>query len=522
MPVQSADNEMMQHDAPPGPPGADGVGPPSGASWGHGGPHAAPAGGGDNPQLAAMLRTQSELLSEMAAMEQGGPPPQGLHGGPPPHGFQGGPPPHFAPSPRARPAPPRLPPPGAPPPTGPDGMPPYPHHRRRPRPPLPRSGAPGGPPRPPPPHGPPPPYGPPPPAYGSPPPYGPPPGYGYGRNPVGNIARTLSNVANVAQTAAQTLPQVAQSFSDAFSAFGTGADLPVRNEVWARLADALGDVTTGFRLTGGASGEFLALVDHLAQVANGLAVAPDDAGLLAEYGDLTALLAQEPEGDSLSAFLATHAALLPVLPPLAPDASTGQQLEIVGPSIHQYRASGLDIVGPSIHQYRASGLHVNFGDIAHTLGDVASAAAQAGVQSASTGGLPAALWLFGGFGIGFAYRGWLDWYVAKAVQKSAVTTGADVAAVNPVWATLSEVLGEVSAGFRATGVSPEEEGFLRVVEHLGGVVNNLAVTPEDPALLAEYQELSEFLAAHPDSAALAHFIETHPAIVAITSSASPA
>ena len=105
MPVQSADNEMMQHDAPPGPPGADGVGPPSGASWGHGGPHAAPAGGGDNPQLAAMLRTQSELLSEMAAMEQGGPPPQGLHGGPPPHGFQGGPPPHFAPSPRARPAP---------------------------------------------------------------------------------------------------------------------------------------------------------------------------------------------------------------------------------------------------------------------------------------------------------------------------------------------------------------------------------------------------------------------------------
>ena len=89
-----------------------------------------------------------------------------------------------------------------------------------------------------------------------------------------------------------------------------------------------------------------------------------------------------------------------------------------------------------------------------------------------------------------------------------------VVAVNPMWLKLGQVLSEVSAGFRATGIPlrSDQETFLRVVEHLAQVVSGLAQTPNDPSLLAEYNELSAFLAAHPDSVALAAFIETHPKI----------
>jgi hypothetical protein len=91
---------------------------------------------------------------------------------------------------------------------------------------------------------------------------------------------------------------------------------------------------------------------------------------------------------------------------------------------------------------------------------------------------------------------------------------APVVEVNPMWLKLGQVLSEVSAGFRATGIPlrSDQETFLRVVDHLAQVVNGLAQTPNDPALLAEYNELSAFLAAHPDSVALAAFIETHPKI----------
>jgi hypothetical protein len=89
--------------------------------------------------------------------------------------------------------------------------------------------------------------------------------------------------------------------------------------------------------------------------------------------------------------------------------------------------------------------------------------------------------------------------------------------VNPLWVRLAQVLNEVSAGFRMTGVPlrSDQETFLRVVEHLAQVVNGLALAPNDPALLAEYQELSDFLAAHPDSEHLAAFIATHPKIVPV-------
>lgn len=92
---------------------------------------------------------------------------------------------------------------------------------------------------------------------------------------------------------------------------------------------------------------------------------------------------------------------------------------------------------------------------------------------------------------------------------------ATIQGVNPLWVRLAQVLNEVSAGFRMTGVPlrPDQQTFLRVVEHLAGVVNGLAQAPSDPALLAEYQELTDFLNAHPDSANLAAFIATHPKIV---------
>jgi hypothetical protein len=91
---------------------------------------------------------------------------------------------------------------------------------------------------------------------------------------------------------------------------------------------------------------------------------------------------------------------------------------------------------------------------------------------------------------------------------------APVVAVNPMWLQLGQVLSEVSAGFHMTGVPlrSDQETFLRVVDHLAQVVNGLAQTPNDPALLAEYNDLSTFLSAHPDSVALAAFIETHPKI----------
>ena len=87
--------------------------------------------------------------------------------------------------------------------------------------------------------------------------------------------------------------------------------------------------------------------------------------------------------------------------------------------------------------------------------------------------------------------------------------------VNPMWVRLAQVLNEVSAGFRMTGVPlrSDQQTFLRVVEHLAQVVNGLALAPNDPALLAEYQELTDFLEAHPDSVHLGEFIATHPKIV---------
>jgi hypothetical protein len=383
------------------------------------------------------------------------------------------------------------------------------------------------------------------------PPPGPPP-------PASDLANTLNNVANAAAVTANVVPQIA-------SIFGAGAETVAAsvNPVWVSLAKVLGEVSSGFRMTGTvAPGQesFLRVVEHLAQVVGALAINPSDPSLLAEYQEMSTFLAAHPDSQALSAFIATHPAIVPAVAPVlaasaappdaaliscapppgeaagwgglplyhwhypptfaqAPDGSlwptyeSGRQLELVGPSIHRYRASG--------------GMGVD--SIAQTLGDVAHAASQsafgtgyAPVGDASTG------WagpLMGGFVLGSVlgsvYRGWFDAYVSRAAQKaraSCAVAGADAAVpvmVNPTWATLAKVLGEVSAGFRLTGVPPESASFLRVVEHLGDVVNGLALSPNDPSLLAEYQELSTFLATHPDSAALAEFIKTHPAIVPV-------
>ena len=105
--------------------------------------------------------------------------------------------------------------------------------------------------------------------------------------------------------------------------------------------------------------------------------------------------------------------------------------------------------------------------------------------------------------------------VAAVLGTSMTGAGAAPDGINPMWLTLAQVLDEVVAGFRATGLPArsDQQTFLRVVEHLAHVARDLAQSPSDPALLAEYHELSEFLSAHPDSAHLAAFIETHPSIV---------
>ena len=497
-------DDSAQTDMPPGHPAGPGGGRP---------PHGSPDGGGGR-QLAALLQTQSEILRKLAEMEassqQGAPP------GPP----------------RGRPRPP----------------PPPPRLHLRPSPPD------GGPPGPP--------QAGPPPGPQAPPPH-------HGHSFVSSLAHTLGDVANAAAATVPVVQQIASSFH------GTGAVTPVAvNPVWATLAQVLNEVVTSFRVTGVPSEKesFLRVVEHLATVVSGLAASPNDPALLAEYQEMSVFLAAHPDSQALSSFIATHPAIAPVVaaaaplaaatgwggrhpydmhyPPLYVEAppvwwpvvATGQQLDIIGPSIHKYRASGaLDIVGPSIHRYRASGgldivgpsIHryrasgIDIGNIARTLTDVAKAAAQTAsavpqlTAAISSAGLPpngaSTGWvvpMLGGFALGSLYRGWLDRYVADAARSCQVTTGAVVpVVVNPVWATLAKVLTEVSTGFRVTGVPPEKETFLRVVEHLAKVANALALTPNDPTLLSEYQELSAFLASHPDSTALAEFIGTHPAIV---------
>jgi hypothetical protein len=483
--MQSADDDVPPSAMPPR--------HPAGGGGGGGGPQHPAGGGGGGPQLAALLQTQAEILRQLTAMEQGspqGPPPQ--QG--PPRGRQDGPPPgrQGPPPGRQRPAPPRMPPGGGGG-GGPDGPPPphHRHHRHR-RPPPPSQGGPpqGGPPSGPPPDG--------------------------GGRDASNIARTLGDVANAAAATAQAVPQIAAAFHG-----GTGG-VVVANPVWASLATVLGEVSSGFRATGSVAPEqetFLRVVEHLAQVVSALAINPSDPSLLAEYEEMSAFLSAHPDSQALSAFIATHPAIVPVIAASAPPgAAAGAALELVGPSIHRYRASGE--MADSVEQ---------------TLSDVGNAASRmpsvvpqlpTGFSTGSAALAAAAVFgfvvpLMGGFALGSLYRGWLDSYVSRATEKvRAACAVAGIPAhapvpVNPMWATLAKVLGEVSSGFRLTGVPPEKETFLRVVEHLGDVVNGLALHPNDPSLLAEYQELSVFLAAHPDSRALAEFIGTHPAIVPV-------
>jgi hypothetical protein len=332
---------------------------------------------------------------------------------------------------------------------------------------------------------------------------------------VNGLARTLGDVANAAAQTAHVVPQLAQAFGA--GGHGTGAEVAV-NPVWATLAQVLNEVSAGFRVTGlplrPDQETFLRVVEHLAQVANGLALHPADPGLLAEYRELSEFLETHPDSKALSDFIATHPAIAPIVAHAAPaTASTGWfwpalsgfalghlHYEMARRAQQAPHAAGqqLDIVGPSIHRYRASGIHIDLNNIAQTLTDVAQAAAKA-TQAVTQ--------------------------VTTAISSVGYATGAEVV-VNPVWTALAKVLGEVSTGFRMTGLPlrPDQETFLRVVEHLGQVVNGLALNPSDPALLAEYKELGDFLAAHPDSKALSAFVATHPTIVAVTvpSPASPA
>ena len=151
-----------------------------------------------------------------------------------------------------------------------------------------------------------------------------------------------------------------------------------------------------------------------------------------------------------------------------------------------------------------------FGKILHTVAKVAELAAPA-VATVFTG--PA-----GGAAV-FAAEKTAETVVKKVEHGAGADT--DVAVVNPVWLTLAQVLNEVSMGFRLTSTprDAEEETFLRVVEHLAQVVNGLALAPSDPDLIAEYEELTDFLGRHPDSEHLGAFVQSHPDIVSLVASA---
>jgi len=141
-----------------------------------------------------------------------------------------------------------------------------------------------------------------------------------------------------------------------------------------------------------------------------------------------------------------------------------------------------------------------FGDIAFTLSNLAQVAAAA-AQTAPPVGVAIHP---GGYGYG--------------TGQAPVTVPA-----NPVWLTLAQVLNEVPAGFQmtATPLSEDQKSFLRVVEHLSKIVNALSLAPNDPALLAEYKEVGEFLSTHPGSEALQAFLTSHPSLVTVAA-ASPA
>jgi hypothetical protein len=100
---------------------------------------------------------------------------------------------------------------------------------------------------------------------------------------------------------------------------------------------------------------------------------------------------------------------------------------------------------------------------------------------------------------------------------AAFSAGAEEPVINPIWSTLSEVLNEVSHGFRATNgtMSSDQKAYLFIVDQLAATVSVLSSRPNDPTLLAHYQELGSFLATHPDSAHLASYVETHPALAPV-------
>ena len=141
-----------------------------------------------------------------------------------------------------------------------------------------------------------------------------------------------------------------------------------------------------------------------------------------------------------------------------------------------------------------------FADIASTLANIAQVAAAASQQPGMT------VQARGGYGAG--------------AEAAAVV---DVPA-NPVWLTLTQVLNEVPVGFQVTGtpLTDDQRSFLKVVEHLSKIANALSPAPNDPALLAEFQEVGEFLGTHPDSQALNAFISTHPSLVTVAAPAGSA
>ena len=112
---------------------------------------------------------------------------------------------------------------------------------------------------------------------------------------LGSVLHVVESVAEVAAPIAATAftgpaggaaVMAAEGALKAAHATG-GAVAVAANPVWLQLASVLGEVTDGFRISGtplrSDQQTFLRVVDHLSQLVNGLALAPDDPELHAEF-----------------------------------------------------------------------------------------------------------------------------------------------------------------------------------------------------------------------------------------------
>ena len=142
---------------------------------------------------------------------------------------------------------------------------------------------------------------------------------------LGSVLHVVESVAEVAAPIAATAftgpaggaaVMAAEGALKAAHATG-GAVAVAANPVWLQLASVLGEVTDGFRISGtplrSDQQTFLRVVDHLSQLVNGLALAPDDPELHAEFHEITDFLDAHPDSDQLAGFVASHPAIAPLV-----------------------------------------------------------------------------------------------------------------------------------------------------------------------------------------------------------------